>query len=126
MWSNTMLKDYYRLLGVERQATQEEIKKAFRSRAKEYHPDANGSDPNKTELFKEINEAYDVLGDPEKRARYDIVCHPGLAAGMFNQNDMDITWEAFLRAMFEAGPRMRGMGCRGRGFGRCGWGRRQY
>ena len=119
-----MLKDYYRLLGVERQASQEEIKKAFRSRAKEYHPDANGSDPDKTELFKEINEAYDVLGDPEKRRRYDIVCHPGLAAGMFNPDEMDIELEVFLRTMFEARPRMRGMGCRGRGFGRRGCGRK--
>lgn len=119
-----MLKNYYQILGVERRASQEEIKNAFRSRAKEYHPDATGADPDKTELFKEINEAYEVLGDPEKRRRYDIVRHPGLAAEMFNPDEMDIELEVFLRAMFEVRPRMRGMGCRGRGFGRCGWGKK--
>jgi len=63
-------KDYYKILGVDRNATTEEIQKAYRKLAKKYHPDAN-KDPAATEKFKEINEAYEVLKDPEKRKRYD-------------------------------------------------------
>lgn len=59
--------NYYDVLGVKRDATQEEIKKAFRRLARKHHPDAGGSE----ERFKEINEAYEVLSDPEKRAQYD-------------------------------------------------------
>ncbi len=60
-------KDYYDILGVSRNATAEEIKKAFRKQARKHHPDAGGSE----ERFKEINEAYEVLSDPEKRKQYD-------------------------------------------------------
>jgi len=62
--------DYYKALGVDRKASQEDIKKAYRKLARKYHPDAN-SDPAAEERFKEISEAYDVLGDPEKRKTYD-------------------------------------------------------
>ena len=71
-------RDYYEVLGVSRDARVEEIKRAFRRLAREYHPDANPGDPQAEEKFKEINEAYGVLSDPEKKARYDAYGHAGL------------------------------------------------
>src|ERR1700744_6141921 len=64
-------KDYYKALGVAKTATQDEIKKAYRKLAVKYHPDKNPGDKKSEEKFKEINEANDVLGDPEKRKKYD-------------------------------------------------------
>lgn len=63
--------DYYKILGIKRDATQEEIKKAYRRLAKKFHPDLNKDDPQAKSRFQEINEANEVLGDPEKRRRYD-------------------------------------------------------
>lgn len=64
-------KDYYKLLGVDRDASDEEIKKTYRKLALKYHPDKNPDDPEAEARFKEINEAYEVLGDKQKRAKYD-------------------------------------------------------
>lgn len=63
--------DYYKVLGVERNATQDDIKKAYRKMARKYHPDLNKDDPNAKDKFQEINEANEVLSDPEKRKKYD-------------------------------------------------------
>nr|BAL54757.1 curved DNA-binding protein [uncultured Chloroflexota bacterium] len=64
-------KDYYRILGIDRNASAEEIRQAYRKLAKQYHPDRNPGDKAAEEKFKEINEAYQVLSDPQKRAHYD-------------------------------------------------------
>lgn len=64
-------KDYYKILGVEREASEDEIKRTYRQLALKYHPDRNPGDSSAEEKFKEINEAYQVLSDPEKRAHYN-------------------------------------------------------
>lgn len=75
-----MKKDYYEILGVPRDASQEEIKKAYRRLALKWHPDRNKS-PEAEERFKEINEAYEVLSDPQKRAAYDQFGHAAFEPG---------------------------------------------
>lgn len=64
-------RDYYKTLGVDKKATPEEIKKAYRKLARKYHPDRNPDDKQAEERFKEVSQAHDVLGDPEKRKQYD-------------------------------------------------------
>jgi curved DNA-binding protein CbpA len=73
-------KDYYRILGVSREASPDEIKKAFRQLALQYHPDRNPGDPKAEERFKEVSEAYGVLIDPEKRQSYDFIQQRGTEA----------------------------------------------
>ena len=68
-------KDYYEVLGVEKNADEATIKKAYRSLAKKYHPDMNPGDKEAEMKFKEVNEAYDVLSDSDKRAKYDQYGH---------------------------------------------------
>jgi len=80
-------RDYYEILGVSKNATEQEIKRAFRQLAKKYHPDLNPNDKEAEQKFKEVNEAYEVLSNPDKRAKYDRFGHEGVngQAGGFSQ-----------------------------------------
>ena len=71
-------RDYYEVLGLSKGASEEELKKAYRKLAKKYHPDVNPGDKDAEAKFKEINEAYGILSDPEKKARYDQFGHAGV------------------------------------------------
>jgi len=92
------MSEFYQLLGVSRDASEAEIKKAYRRLAMEYHPDRN-RDPGAEERFKEITEAYEVLKDPDKRARYDRFGKAGIggAAGGFHHVDLAEALSIFMR-----------------------------
>src|SRR5256714_9291509 len=77
----TEKRDYYEVLGVGQNATDEEVKRAYRKLAVKFHPDKNPEDPHAEEKFKELGEAYDVLMDPDKRAAYDRYGHAAFASG---------------------------------------------
>ncbi len=79
--ATTNKRDYYEVLGVGRSATEEEVKRAYRKLAVQFHPDKNPDDPHAEEKFKELGEAYDVLMDPDKRAAYDRFGHAAFAPG---------------------------------------------
>jgi molecular chaperone DnaJ len=114
--------DYYKILGVGKGASDEEIKKAYRKLARQYHPDRNHGDKKAEERFKEISQAHDVLSDPEKRKAYDRGTSPfggfsgtgGFDPGSFAGGFGDILSDLFGRAGGTAGSRQRG-GARPRG-----------
>ncbi len=90
-------KDYYKILGVPRNASAEEIKKAYRRLAMQYHPDRNpGKEAWANEKFKEINEAYGVLGDPEKRQQYDRFGTAGNLGDIFSSQATQATFEDLM------------------------------
>jgi molecular chaperone DnaJ len=122
-----MARDYYDVLGVSRDATETDIKKAYRRLAMEYHPDRNGGDKAAEERFKEATEAYEVLRDPSKRAQYDRFGHSGLGGqggGGFGYTHFDLgeALSVFMRdfggmggfdAIFGGGERARRIRRRG-------------
>ena len=131
------MKDYYKTLGVDKSASKDDIKKAFRAMAHKYHPDKTKNDPASAEKFKEASEAYSVLSDDSKRANYDRFgsAGPGFnpgqgGAGGFNPNDFggfdfsgfqqeqpaasNSTWEIYL-ATYSAAAEEGKRGSKGEG-----------
>ena len=114
----TSKRDYYEVLGVARNADEKALKNAFRQQAKKYHPDANPGDKSAEHNFKEVNEAYEVLKDPQKRAAYDRFGHQAFEGGMggrpgggagfgpeFNSSMSDIFEDLFGDFMGQGGQR---------------------
>jgi len=93
-----MAKEYYQILGVPRNATNEQIKKAYRKLAMQYHPDRNpGREKWANEKFKEINEAFIILGDPEKRGQYDQFGTVGNVGDIFGSPCTRTTFEDLMK-----------------------------
>ena len=83
-------RDYYEILGVDKNASKDEIKKAYRKLAMKFHPDRNQGDKEAEEKFKEGAEAYEVLSNDDKKARYDQFGHEGMRGGYEGQGFTDI------------------------------------
>lgn len=104
-----MSNDYYAILGVPRDATPEQIKKAYRKLAREHHPDVAGDDPAAEERFKDVSRAYEVLGNPEKRRAYDLGGDPsspggGMGGGFGFQDIFETFFGAATGASTQRGP----------------------
>ncbi len=105
-------RDYYEVLGVPRNASEEQIKKAYRKLALQYHPDRNPGDKDAEEKFKEAAEAYEVLRDPEKRSLYDRFGHEGLRSsgfqGFTSFDEIFSSFSSIFEEFFDFGPRRGG------------------
>lgn len=115
-------KDYYGILGITKDADEDEIKKAYRKLAFQYHPDTNNGDQQAEDRFKEINEAYDVLGDRNKRSRYDLGGEPFFQRNPFEYSSFGPWEDPFEQSCFppyrcRGGGLRRAFGRRGRRFG---------
>jgi len=110
-------RDYYEILGVARDADETDIKRAFRQRAKEYHPDRNQGDGEAEIRFKEVNEAYEALKDPQKRAAYDRFGHAAFDGGMGGAHGFGAEFSSSMSEIFDDlfGEFMGGRRGRGRG-----------
>ncbi len=102
-------KDYYEILEVDKNATVEEIKSAYRKLAKKYHPDLNKNDRNAKNKFIELQKAYETLKDPKKRKQYDTFGHSARNIDwsdfVWRNNDVDL--QEFLRSIFSLSPRQK-------------------
>src|SRR6478609_6640240 len=125
--------DYYKALGVDKNATQEDIKKAYRKLARQYHPDLNPNDKEAHKKFQQINEANEVLSDPEKRKKYDQYGkdwqhadqfeqqrrsqqHAGFSGGQHFSGDDDSVFSSFFESMFGGAGRSRQTKFRGQDY----------
>jgi len=108
-------RDLYEVLGVSRDATQDDIKKAYRRLARAHHPDLNQDDPEAERRFKEVSLAYETLSDPAKRRQYDVFGGEGFSPDMFSFGDVGDIFEAFFgRSPFGGGTATRTRSSRGR------------
>ena len=119
-------RDYYEILGVKRNATEQDLKSAYRLMAKEFHPDRNAGDKDAERKFKEVNEAYEALKDPQKRAAYDQFGHAAFEGGMGGRGGQAGFGPDFASSMSDIFDDLFGEfmgGRRGPGPGRTGTGR---
>lgn len=108
-------RDFYDVLGVPRTASSDELRKAYRQLALKYHPDRNQGDPAAENTFKEVNEAYGVLSDEQKRARYDQFGHAGLEGGGADSGDIFSHFQDLFSEFFGGASPGRGRGSQRRG-----------
>lgn len=114
-------RDYYRTLGLRPDSSAEEIKKVYRKLAMQYHPDRNGGNTDSEERLKEINEAYQILRDGEKRRRYDLQYRQPFENSVFYEGHVDDDFVSVLRMFSQRGFDMKRTGsCWRRGLGRGG------
>jgi curved DNA-binding protein CbpA len=119
-----VIRDYYSILGLRPDSSSEAIKKVYRKLAMQYHPDRNGGNPESEERLKEINEAYQILGDEEKRRRYDLRYRQPLENNVSYAEYVDDDFVNVLRMFSQMGfVTKRSGGCRRGGLGRGGCGR---
>ena len=118
-------KDYYRIMGLPGDASEEEIKRAYRKLAMQYHPDRNRDDPHSAEKLKEINNAYHVLGNKERKMTYDLIYHRRIEDDLFQgmesaHTDLESVLRGFAASRNRPSwrPACRRRGQRGRGCGK--------